>query len=61
MSHFDTSKLQNYLFQQTSPEGTFSKEMKNVIGLVVFLFFFFFLSLPNCVSILHYTLYSLPF
>lgn len=53
---FYTSKLQNYSFQQTPPEGTFSEEMKNVIALV-----FFFLSLPNCVSILHYTLYSLPF
>lgn len=59
MCRFYTSKLQNYLFQQAPPEGTFSKEMKNVIGLLAF--FFFFLSLPNCVSILHYTLYSLPF
>lgn len=55
---FIPASCRTILFQQTLPEGTFSKEMKNVIGLG---FFFFFLSLPNCVSILHYTLYSLPF
>lgn len=37
---FYTSKLQNYSFQQTPPEGTFSEEMKNVIGLVFFFFIF---------------------
>lgn len=48
-----SNKLQKYLFQQMPPEGTFSEEMKNFMA--------FFLSLLNCVSILHYTLYSLSF
>lgn len=49
-----SNMLQNSLFQQTPPEGTLSRDENSYS-------FFFFLSLLNCVSILHYALYSLPF